>query len=158
MIMVTLTNGTDQVRVAKADEYPGYPDWTVVTEEEWPTLAMLQDEAWSAVKAIRAAKETGTAQTPVGTVQIDEASKLKITGALSLCRLQEELQQPFSLNFTLADNSRVTLTNTTVRQLAGAVGEYVAQVYDRASALRDQIDAATTAAELNAIDLNAGWP
>lgn len=113
---------------------------------------------WEQVKAIRSARKNGLAATPVGIVQIDQESKLNITGALSLCRLQEELGQAFSLNFTLADNSRVALDSITVRQLAGAVGAFVSALYDHSAGLRDALDAAATSADLDAIDIETGWP
>lgn len=112
----------------------------------------------SRVEGIRLEKETDTCVTPVGTVKIDRDSKVNINGALSLCKLLEETSTAFSLKFTLADGSRVTLDNTTVRQLAGAVGQYVASVYDHAASLLDALDAAATLDDLNAIDITAGWP
>jgi hypothetical protein len=157
--MVTLQSpGGATVRLPEADAYPGYEGWSISAAEDWPTLEMLKADAWEQVKAIRTAKETGTCDTPVGFVQIDDASKLKITGALSLCRLQEEQGQAFSLRFTLADNSNILLDGASMRQLAGAVGAYVAAVYDHASALRDAIAGAPDAASLAGIDLEAGWP
>lgn len=121
-------------------------------------VASRQAAMWEQVKAIRQARETGVAITPLGGVQIDEASKAKILGTLDLCKLQEEAGQAFSLRFTMADNSRVLLDGTTVRQLAGAVGLYVSRLYDHSFDVRDRIDAATTHAELDAIDVEVGWP
>lgn len=119
---------------------------------------ILREQLWARVKAIRYEKENGTAVTPVGTVQIDEASKAKIQGALELCKLAEEVGQAFSLKFTMADNSRVTLDNTTVRQMAGAAGQYVSTLYDYSFDLRDALDAATTVETLTAIEIETGWP
>lgn len=164
--MITLQhNGLDEiVQIADPDagvdlqQYladQGYADWTVLPH---PPIAVQRDALKTQVEAIRTAKETSTASTPVGTVTIDEPSKAKILGALSMCRLAEEAGQPFALNFTLADGSRVALTSTTVRQLASAVGQYVAALYDHAHSLLDALDAATTDTDLNAIDLEAGWP
>lgn len=122
-------------------------------------IPLIQEFMWSRAKAIREEKETGIAPTPVGPVQIDEKSKAKIMGALEFCKLQEEAGQLFAMNFTLADNSRVLLDNTTVRQLAGAAGLYVAQVYDYSWTLRAAIYAdGVTPEDLKAIDVEDGWP
>jgi hypothetical protein len=122
-------------------------------------LAAAQAAAWASVKARREQLETGTAPTLLGArVQIDEPSKAKIMGLLNMARLAEEAEQPFVEQFTMADNSVVTLTNVTVRQLAVAAAQYVSEVYAHARALRLAIEAAATLEDLAAIDLEAGWP
>jgi hypothetical protein len=120
----------------------------------------LREEKRAALEALLLAKDTGLCMTPVSPVPVslEERVKAKILGALSLCRLKEELSEPFAVNFTMADESRVALDNTTVRQLAGAVGEYVAAIHDHADILRQAINAAETTDELGAIDVSAGWP
>ncbi|WP_341632079.1 hypothetical protein [Sphingomonas agri] len=62
----------------------GYEGWVL----DAVPIEVLREQKQAAVEALLAQKETGTCLTPVGTVKIDEASKLRITGALSLCRLQ----------------------------------------------------------------------
>jgi hypothetical protein len=112
---------TDEVHY---DSTPEALDPELYTIEflDGPPLEPAREQKRSALEALRMQKETGTCQTPIGEVVIDEPSKLKITGALSLCKLLEETAQPFSLNFTLTDGSRKALNNIGIRQLAGAVG------------------------------------
>lgn len=140
-----------------ADGAPEHNE-SVIVNGAWDNLPGVKARLWERVKEIRAERETAIAPTPLGDVQIDEKSKAKIMGALDLCKLQEETQQPFAMNFTLADNSRVLLNNVTVRQLAGAAGLYVSQIYDYSWVLRDLIGAAASVEELAAIDVEAGWP
>jgi hypothetical protein len=138
---------------------PGYCTADDLLDDGTVPVELTQNWLWERAKAIRSEKETGVAPTPIGGVQIDEKSKAKIMGALDFCRLREEQGQPFAMNFTMADNSRVVLDNTTVRQLAGAAGLYVAQLYDYSWTLRDAIFADGVSAEdLAAIDVEAGWP
>lgn len=151
--------GDDCTIIAEGIDLPTDPEAELVDGDWIVPLGVQQERAWSAVKAKREQLETGTAPTPLGArVQIDEASKAKIMGLLNMARLAEEAEQPFAEQFTMADNSVVTLDNAGVRQLALAAGEYVSQVYARARALRAAIDAVETIEDLDAIDLEAGWP
>jgi hypothetical protein len=136
------------------------PDVYTIELLEGEPVEPQRQERLGALDALLEAKDTGTCLTPVSDVpvKLDEKTKAKILGALSLCRLKEELTEAFAVNFTMADESRIALDNTTVRQLAGAVGEYVAAIHDHADVLRQAILAATTVDDLNAIDITTGWP
>jgi hypothetical protein len=158
MIMVTLSDGTTQVRVPQADSYPGYEGWTVVVSEDWPTLAMLKDAARAAVKELRRTKENATCATPSGIVQIDGDSKTKINGLVSMALVAKGASQPFTESFILADNSVAQLDADAAIAMGVAVGQYVSSLYGRSIALFAQIDAAADASALDAIDITAGWP
>ena len=158
--LVASLDGYDGATVIEED-VPAPPTYVTaddLDDEGGVPLALLKSTLWERVKEIRGEKETDVAPTPLGYVQIDEKSKAKIMGALDFCKLQEEQGQPFAMNFTMADNTRVVLNNVKVRQLAGAAGLYVAQLYDYSWTLRDAIEAATTATEINQIDVETGWP
>lgn len=147
----------DLVRVPEADDYEGYPDWSVVAVEEWPTLGMLQAEAWGRVKAIRADKLL-VAPTDFGTAQTDLESMVKINGLVSMAMLAKQASQPFAETFTMADNSEVELNADQMIGFGVEVGRHIAAVHARGRELRAEIDAASSADELEAIDLEAGWP
>jgi hypothetical protein len=123
-------------------------------------LELKQIEVWNRVKAIRYTRENDVAPTPLGhQVQIDEPSKAKINGVLSMARLAEEAGATFSEHFTMADNAVIELNSVSVRQLALAAAQHVSAIYARARDLRDQIYAAeVTLADLDAIDVESGWP
>lgn len=171
MITIKSPDGLEKQCIDGAD-LTFYEGWTVVASNAPPRdgaiiqdgmwvvpLSLLQDEKWEAVKAIRYAKENGVAPTPLGhDVQIDEESKTKINGVLSMCKLAEETSSPFSEEFTMADNVVITLDNTTVRQLALAAAQYVSLVYAKSRDLRTAIYAATTTEELDLIDIESSWP
>lgn len=137
-------------------ELPEYHE--IVDGEVVPILATYKEKKWEAVKVLRTTKENGTAVTPVGIVQIDEPSKMKIVGLLNACQLAEEAQLTFSEQFTLADNSVVSLDGTTMRQMAVAVSQYVSELYAHARDLRTAIEEAADMAELDAVDIETGWP
>jgi hypothetical protein len=52
----------------------------------------------------------------------------------------------------------VTLNAEQLISLATTLDAYVQACFDREGEIAAQIDAATTVAEIEAIDLNAGWP
>lgn len=172
MSLVTIgsPDGTERQCVDDA-QLEAYPNWVLLASSapeddeaelvagEWIVpLAVLQGRKWEAVKAKRETVETGTAPTPSGRVQIDEASKVKINGLTTMAMLAQLQAQTFSEDFTLADNSVVTLSGAETIAMGLAVGQFISAIYDNARALREQIDAATSAADLDAIDTEAGWP
>lgn len=132
----------------------------VIEDGQWVTpLSVLQDQKWQLVKAIRFEKENGVAPTPAGPIQIDEPSKAKIQGLLNMARLLEEQDETFSEDFTMADNSVVTLNSTSIRQVAAAAASYISQVYAHARTLRNAIyNEEITREQLEQLDIESGWP
>lgn len=158
-LLVDTLDGYDGATVIAADVSLQPDDAAVLVDGAWAVpLAVLQDRKWAAAKATREVLETGTAPTTLGRVQIDEASKVKINGLLAMARLVEEAAGTFSEQFTMADNSVVTLDSTSVRQLAMGAAMFVSDVYAHARGLRAAIEGAASAADLDAIDIETGWP
>lgn len=162
MIMALLQDpddATNLARVPKADEYPGHDGWIVLAEEEWPTLAMLQEERWNRVKAIRAERKAGGVTIPgIGTVQTDDESTSNITGLVVMAQVAISQGAAFAEPFTLADNSVHDFNAAGMIGMGVAVGQHVAAVYARARELRAAILAAPDAAALELIDVEGGWP
>lgn len=172
MSLVTIQSPDASERQCVDDtQLDAYDGWTVIANGSPPRdgaviqdgtwivpLSLLQDEKWEQVKALRADKENGSAPTPVGAVQCDDTSKLKISGIVQMAQIAMAAGQPFAEEFTLTDNSVVTLDATTAIGLGVAVGQYVSAIYANARALRDAIYAAADETALAAIDVSAGWP
>jgi hypothetical protein len=59
--------------------------------------------------------------------------------------------QPFSIDWTLADNTVRTLSGADMIAVGQALGQHVAACHIKARALREQINAATTVAEVEAV-------
>ena len=67
--------------------------------------------------------------------------------------------QPFLQPFTMQDNSVVDHDAAQMITAGVAVGQHVSDCHAVARTLRDAIDAATTIAEVDAIDIEgANWP
>lgn len=144
-------------------------DWR---ESAGPNLDQLKAAKWKAVKELRSEKEKSTAPTPYGVAQIDDASKLKITGLVNMALIAQSNSQPFEEGWTMADNTVVTLDATMAITLGVAIGRHVSAVFERARVLRDLIDAVAidetnadpeaalqdAIAALEAINVNEGWP
>lgn len=113
---------------------------------------------WQDVKTVREAHLNGGASTPFGAVDSNEVARSNITGAALAATLSKSVDQPFSVNWTMLDNSVEALDADQMIGLALAVLAHVNACHDRARALRGQIDAATDMAELLAIDIQSGWP
>jgi hypothetical protein len=121
-------------------------------------LAEARLQKWEAVKAIRDKLENGNAPTPFGAAQCDDRSKLRISGLVQMAQIAAANSQPFAEEYTLADNSVVGLDAAQAVGLGVAVGKHVSAIHARSRALRVLIEAASSQADLDAIDVNAGWP
>jgi hypothetical protein len=83
-----------------------------------------------------------------------DSNKLNISGAVQMALLAKISNQPFSIDWTLYDNSVKTFNADQMMALGAALGEHINKVYDTTRVLREQIDAATTKEGLDAIV----WP
>lgn len=121
-------------------------------------LAVARSIVWERVKALRSAAESGPAPTPLGPVQADDASKLKISGLVQLALLARAGGQPFREPFTMADNRVEELDDAKAIALGIHVGRYVSAVHAAARALRAWInDDARTAEELGGLDVDSAF-
>lgn len=122
-------------------------------------LADAKVSLWTRAKALRDAKiNAGVAVAGVGTFDSDDASRLNLTGASVMALAAQAANQPFSINWKLADNSIVTLNAAQMIQIGVAVGAKVSAIHARAQAIGLAIEAATTRQNLEAIQIGEGWP
>ncbi len=84
----------------------------------------------------------------------DEKATARITGAVSLAMMAAMAGQPFTKDWTLADNTVITLDGPAMLAVGAALGTKVGAVFDTARDLQERIEAATTAAQADAIT----WP
>jgi hypothetical protein len=115
------------------------------------TLEASRDRTWTRIKQARDVAEAADFTWGGSAFQADKA---RITGATQLALLAEMAGQPYSIDWTLSDNSVRTLDAGDMIAVGVALGQHVADAFETGRQLRAQIAAATTIAELNAI----GWP
>ena len=118
----------------------------------------LRASLWEFAKTIRATFAVGGALTSWGVVDSHplHIQNLQLKAGVAMLRNSRGDEAP--LEFTMKDNSVVSLTPTEMLVMAGEAMEYVDGIYNYARDLRGQMDAAETAQQVLAIDIFRGWP
>ncbi|WP_347269850.1 DUF4376 domain-containing protein [Rhizorhabdus histidinilytica] len=161
-----LREGEVAVRCDRADLKPGMisADGLSFIPDE-TTIAELRAARWRQAKDIRFMRMTGGCLVPgIGLVDTRNDpisnSQLFVAGAaLSASRaLAIDPDTDWSKDWTLADNSVVTLSAAQMIALGDAVEAHLQACQDAGTAIRALIDAADDEAALAAIDITAGYP
>ncbi|RSV44425.1 DUF4376 domain-containing protein [Sphingomonas sp. ABOLE] len=121
-------------------------------------LDTARARAWVSVKAERDKCASGGCETALGRVDSDERSRILIAGAVQMAQIAQAAGQPYSVDWVMADNQPVTHDASAMIALGMAVGEHIAACWERAQALRAEIDAADTVDAVSAINFVSGWP
>lgn len=119
--------------------------------EESATLGRAQEAAWDRVKAARDAAEVG-----VFTFEGDvyDINKANVSGAALAALMAQLAGQPYSVEWTLADNTTRMLDGAAMQRLGIALVEHVDGLHATGRELRARIEAATTIEEAYAVT----WP
>lgn len=128
------------------------------TTKQWidpRTLTDLKAAKWAEIKRQRDLTEFAPLTYNAMVFDGDLDAQRRLTAYISVSKSAIAAGQPFSAEFTLADNTLVTLTAQDFVGIEMAKVQAVAEAFAHASALRLQIEAATSAAELDAVP---GWP
>lgn len=128
--------------------------WTLPPAE---AVGGYRTALWERVKLIRDAVIAGGAPTPFGTVDCDTEGRSNISGASTAAIIATISDQPFSITWTLQDNSLVTLDASQMMALGLAVVGHVNAAHERARVLRAALDEAQDVPALLQIDVGAGW-
>ncbi|MBB6503221.1 hypothetical protein F4693_000170 [Sphingomonas endophytica] len=123
-----------------------------------PTIEALRSACWEAVKARRQAAEDGGCASPLGAVDTDQESRLKVSGAVQMAMIAQAANQPFTVDWTMHDDSVVKHDAAAMIAMGLAVGRHIAACHAVALAKRAAIDAAVNAADIAAVEVDHGWP
>ncbi|MGX9712622.1 DUF4376 domain-containing protein [Janthinobacterium lividum] len=115
------------------------------------TLDGVKVRTWERIKAARSVAET--ADFMCGGV-LYQADKDRIVGAAQLALIAQAAGQPYSIDWTLSDNTHLTLDAAGMIAVGAALGAHVAEAFSIALHLRGLIAAATSFDALEAI----AWP
>lgn len=148
-------------------EYPGAIDGTGANPgDTWngvsfvrPTkqLAQAKQDARDAIIARWQQAESDGIAFQTKTFNTDAISLSRL-GVLARRARQATLDSvPFTIALLAADDSAVTLSRSEILDLDKAVGDRFKALSDNARTLRQAVVAATTVAEVEAININAGW-
>lgn len=143
---------TKELVIAPASPSPHHVfDYTTKQWVDPRTLADLKEAKWLEIKAARDAAEFGSFTWDNSTFDSDPTSQSRIQGAAQLATLALMNSQPFSIDWTLADNSTRVLTAQDMLAVGTAMGVHTNTQHVKARLKRDMINAATTAEEIAAI-------
>jgi len=113
---------------------------------------------WAEAKAYRSAISGGGCSTPLGRVQTNTASYQRILGAMAAAQAAQASSAPYSVKWTIADNSIVEHDAAAVIAMGLAVTEFLNACQNVGETIRVQIEAAADAETLAAVDVTDGYP
>lgn len=170
MTWYAYTNGT-QLRFLLTPEDEDLTDWTLLNSPEgfdpsegpWTVdganlvidVAARKLALRALVKAKRDEVEFGGVMTEYGRVETNPDSQRKLVGASTAALA---LGDNFSKEWRMADDSIVTLNANAMIALGLAVVAHVDACQQNKNSLDAQIESASTATELDLININSGWP
>ncbi|SDC49649.1 protein of unknown function [Sphingomonas sp. YR710] len=150
-------DGEVAIPTTEAGDFVASADGRALIPYDFP-LAIQKVARWNAVKVRRAAVAGGGVPTPFGTVDSDDGSLAKISGASLAAMMAQATAAPFSIDWTMADNAVARLDAAGMITMGQSVMAHVGAAYARARVLRDAVEAAADAEALAAIDIGTGWP
>lgn len=115
------------------------------------TLDSVKAATWARIKQVRALAESADF---VCCGAMYQADKDRIVGAAQLALMAQAAGQPYSIDWTLSDNTHLTLDAAGMIAVGAALGAHVAEAFSIALQLRGQVAAATSFDALEAIV----WP
>lgn len=152
-----LLDGEVYVAIEETGDYVITEDGLSV-EQRVKSLDELRAEKWRLVKDIRN-RRIGAGVTVSGrTYDSDSDSRANVQTAAFAASVAASMGQPFEIRWTLKDNTFATLTGAEIIEVCAAGVSYVSAIHERARVLRTAIETATTVGELDALDIEEGWP
>lgn len=152
-----VTPYTQEQRAAKASGRPSDSQAWDNQSMSWidtRTLDSRKASRWAAIKSARGTYEFGGFTWDGSTFDSDEVSQARIMGAVQMAVLAKAANQPFSIAWTLADNTVRTLTGDDMIAVGLALGTHVGTAHAIGRSLRAAIEAASTAGQVEAVT----WP
>lgn len=121
-------------------------------------LSQIKQAKWQEILVARTEAENGGCMTPLGRVDTTPSSRNKITGAVQMATLSQMGGQPFSMSWTMEDNSDIEHDGPQMMALGIAVGQHVSLCHSVGRTKRDALELATTVTEIDALTADSGWP
>jgi hypothetical protein len=118
------------------------------------TFEQLKAFKWAQIKKARGFAEGGRFTHNGFVFDSDPLSIQRLSGAVLMALIAEQAHQPFSVDWTLADNTVHTFSGTEIIQIGLALGAHVSNVHSVARGLRQEINSAANPQEVAVIK----WP
>ena len=117
------------------------------------TLDQAKAETWETIRIARDANQAMGFAWDGSKFDSDDISVQRIQGALQLALLALSAGQPFSIVWTLYDNTTRTMSAQDMVNMYLALGTFVQSIFTAGVNLRNQINAATSLSQLH----NISW-
>lgn len=137
-----------------ASDEQGYP---VALDPPAPSLSDLKARLVAAISAERDRREENGFPYRGKTLDSTQRSVQRITAAALAAQAALAAGQPFSIDWTTADNSTLTIDATGVIGMPVALAQYAAALHAHSRALKAAVEAAVDQDDLDTIDIQAGW-
>lgn len=136
---------TEAQMFAKSQRPPMCITWSNETMSwlDSRTLEQLKDAKWSEIKFARETYISSNLETPYGSFDGDAEGRTNIANAVLLSQTLVSVGQPQDIDFTLADNTVVSLTPAQMVTVGILLGAKVQTARAAATQLRTQIETAT---------------
>lgn len=157
-LAANIEEGEDAVAALEAGDFIISADGLSLQPRPVP-LDEKQGALWALVKTKREKVERAGCAFLSHAVQTDAVSRSRIESEALQATISALSGSPYSVIWTMADNSEVTLGREAMLALNSTVRAHVQACKTRERELRAMIFAeGITATELDAIDIEAGWP
>jgi hypothetical protein len=120
----------------------------------WVDPRSLQDHKdakWFDIKQERSTSIDAPLVTPYGVFDSNIESRAAITSAVLMLQTLERLNEPSTIDFTLANNDTVTLTTSEMVSVGLALGLKIQVAHDRSRTLRAKLNTALTIVDVESI-------
>jgi hypothetical protein len=134
--------------------FTGLQNGNWVVRAALPTLDELGAQKLAELAALRWERETGGTTVNGMPVATDAVSQTKYIGAV----VGAQIDPNAVINWKMADGTFVSLDAQAITAVAMAVRAHVQTCFNNEAVLKEEIEAATTAEEIAAVDLDTGWP
>lgn len=128
-----------------------YWDYSTSKWVDIRSIDIIKEEKWKQIKLSRSEALFAPLITPFGTFDATMTAQKSITDAILLLQTLQQLGTPTTIDFTLADNTTTTLTTEQLVQVGILLGQRTQEIYSHGRILRNMIDMATTATEVENI-------
>jgi hypothetical protein len=108
------------------------------------TLADYKNIQWNKVKADRDLTINGGFEWANNSFDSDPTSRTNIQGGVSLAIISEQLNQPFDIDWTLKNNTTISLSISDMKAVGVALANHLNTQYEKGRVLRAQIENSTT--------------
>jgi hypothetical protein len=134
--------------------FSGIENGSWVIRAALPTLDEVRARKLAELAGLRWEKETGGTVFNGMPVATDAVSQTKYIGAV----VGVQIDPNAVINWKMADGTFVPLDAQAITAVAMAVRAHVQACFDNEAELKAQIEAATTADQISAVNIGTGWP